>query len=116
MAKSKDYQPPYTITSAILNLVAQIGEAIGRLTVLTDFGLRDCHLSDTSAFQRLRKIERWDIAWLILHAWAHVRVNTCSIWMLSMYNINYDNNHGTLMIFFPHCLLNMRVSVRQGVR
>ena len=36
MAKSKSYQPPYTITPAILNLVAQIGEAVGRLTVLTD--------------------------------------------------------------------------------
>jgi len=32
----KNYQPPYTITPAILNLVAQIGEAVGRLTVLTD--------------------------------------------------------------------------------
>ncbi|TVR59099.1 MAG: Fic family protein [Spirochaetaceae bacterium] len=29
------YQPPYTITSEILNLVAAISEAIGRLTVLT---------------------------------------------------------------------------------
>jgi len=30
------YQPPYTITSDILNKVAEISEAIGRLTVLTD--------------------------------------------------------------------------------
>ena len=30
-----DYQPPYTITSEILNRVAAISEAIGRLTVLT---------------------------------------------------------------------------------
>lgn len=30
------YQPPYTITSEILNRVAAISEAIGRLTVLTD--------------------------------------------------------------------------------
>ncbi len=30
------YQPPYTITPAILNRVAAISEAIGRLTVLTD--------------------------------------------------------------------------------
>ena len=30
------YQPPYTITPAIVNMVAEIGEAIGRLTVLTD--------------------------------------------------------------------------------
>lgn len=36
MAKFQSCQPPYTITPAILNLVAQIGEAIGRLTVLTD--------------------------------------------------------------------------------
>ena len=28
-----DYQPPYTITSTILNLVAEIGEAIGRYAV-----------------------------------------------------------------------------------
>ncbi len=30
------YQPPYTITAEILNQVAAISEAIGRLTVLTD--------------------------------------------------------------------------------
>ncbi|WP_200861539.1 hypothetical protein [Methylohalobius crimeensis] len=30
------YQPPYTITPEILNRVAAISEAIGRLTVLTD--------------------------------------------------------------------------------
>lgn len=30
------YQPPYTITHAILNRVAQISEAVGRLTILTD--------------------------------------------------------------------------------
>lgn len=30
------YQPPFTITPEILNLVAAISEAIGRLTVLTD--------------------------------------------------------------------------------
>ena len=29
------YQPPYTITSKIIHLVAQISESIGRLTVLT---------------------------------------------------------------------------------
>lgn len=29
-------QPPYTITPEILNRVAAISEAIGRLTVLTD--------------------------------------------------------------------------------
>lgn len=36
MAKPRSYQPPYTITSTILNLVAQISEAVGRLTALTD--------------------------------------------------------------------------------
>ena len=30
------YQPPYTITPEILNQVAAISEAIGRLAVLTD--------------------------------------------------------------------------------
>ncbi len=35
MTKST-YQPPYTITPDILNLVAAISEAIGRLTALTD--------------------------------------------------------------------------------
>lgn len=30
------YRPPYTITSEILNLVAAIGEAVGKLTVLLD--------------------------------------------------------------------------------
>jgi len=30
------YQPPYTITPAIVNLVAEIGETIGRYTVLAD--------------------------------------------------------------------------------
>ena len=31
-----DYQPSYTITPDILNLVAAISETVGRLTVLTD--------------------------------------------------------------------------------
>lgn len=34
MTKKSEYQPPYTITPAILNLVAEIGEVIGRYTVL----------------------------------------------------------------------------------
>jgi hypothetical protein len=29
-----NYQPPYKITPAIVNLVAEIGETIGRYTVL----------------------------------------------------------------------------------
>ncbi len=36
MSDNPKYQPPYTITPAIVNLVAQISEAVGRLTVLTD--------------------------------------------------------------------------------
>jgi Fic family protein len=36
MNKKSNYQPPCTITPVILNLVAQISEAAGRLTVLTD--------------------------------------------------------------------------------
>ena len=32
--KKSSYQPPHTITPEILNRVAAIGEAIGRLTVL----------------------------------------------------------------------------------
>ena len=33
------YQPPYTINATILNLVAEIGEAIGRYTVLAEHNL-----------------------------------------------------------------------------
>jgi Fic family protein len=36
MSEDFTYQPPYTITPEILNRVAVISEAIGRLTVLTD--------------------------------------------------------------------------------
>ena len=43
-----NYQPPYTITPEILNRVAAISEAVGRLIVLTD---------QTSAL-RLRRINR----------------------------------------------------------
>ena len=48
MIKPSTYQPPYTITPEILNRVAAISEAIGRLTVLTD---------QTRAL-RLRRINR----------------------------------------------------------
>ena len=34
--KSDKYQPPFAITPAIVNLIARISEAIGRLTVITD--------------------------------------------------------------------------------
>ena len=36
---SKGYQPPYTITPTVLNLVAEIGEIIGRYTVLAEQNL-----------------------------------------------------------------------------
>ena len=48
MSEKSKYQPPYTITPAILNLVAQISEAVGRLTVLTD----------SAKSLRLRRINR----------------------------------------------------------
>ncbi len=35
MSHSSSYQPPYTITPEILNRVAAISEAVGRLTVTT---------------------------------------------------------------------------------
>lgn len=48
MPNNGEYQPPYTITPDILNLVAGISEAIGRLTALTD----------RAAALRLRRINR----------------------------------------------------------
>lgn len=42
------YQPPYTITSTILNLVAKISESVGRLSALPD----------TAKVLRLRRINR----------------------------------------------------------
>jgi len=36
MSDESTYQPPYTITSEILTLVARISEAVGRLNVVTD--------------------------------------------------------------------------------
>jgi hypothetical protein len=36
MTKPENYQPPYTITPVIVNLVAEIGETIGRYTVLAE--------------------------------------------------------------------------------
>lgn len=36
MADQNSYQPPYTTTPLILNLVAQISETVGRLTLLTN--------------------------------------------------------------------------------
>jgi Fic family protein len=45
---SHPYQPPYTITPAILTLVAKISETIGRLSALTD----------TAKVLRLRRINR----------------------------------------------------------
>lgn len=48
MKQKGDYQPPYTITPAIVNLVAQISEAVGRLTAQ----------ADTARVLRLRRINR----------------------------------------------------------
>lgn len=48
MTKQGTYQPPYTITSAIIRLVAEISETIGRLSALTD----------TIKALRLRRINR----------------------------------------------------------
>ena len=48
MNGTSTYQPPYTITPAIVHLVARISEAVGRLTVLTD----------QSKVLRLRRINR----------------------------------------------------------
>jgi len=42
------YHPPHTITPPIVNLIAQISEVVGRLTVLTD----------SSKELRLRRINR----------------------------------------------------------
>jgi len=48
MPKNSKYQPPCTITPKILNLVADISEVVGRLTVLTE----------QSEILRLRRINR----------------------------------------------------------
>ena len=48
MSKKSNYQPPYTITPEILDMVVRISEATGRLTALTD---------QTKAL-RLRRINR----------------------------------------------------------
>ncbi len=48
MSREASYQPPCTITPPIVNLIARISEAIGRLTVLTD----------TAESLRLRRINR----------------------------------------------------------
>ena len=39
MTKKNEYEPPYIITPAILHLVAEIGEAIGRYTMLAEKNL-----------------------------------------------------------------------------
>jgi len=46
--KKSEYQPPHTITPAILHLVVEIGEAIGRLSAQ----------SDSLKTLRLRRINR----------------------------------------------------------
>ncbi|MFP4207811.1 MAG: Fic family protein, partial [Wenzhouxiangella sp.] len=47
------YQPPYTLTTEILNRVAEISEAIGRLTVLTD----EAHSLRLRRINRIRTIQ-----------------------------------------------------------
>lgn len=48
MSEKSPYEPPYTVTHAILNLVARISETVGRLTML----------ADRSKGLRLRRINR----------------------------------------------------------
>jgi len=48
MKAKAEYKPPYIITPAIVNLIAQISEAVGRMTVL----------ADSSKSLRLRRINR----------------------------------------------------------
>ena len=43
------YQPPYTISPAILNLVAEISEAVGRLTAMAQ-------LDNTLNLRRINRI------------------------------------------------------------
>ena len=57
------YQPPYTITSIIIHLIAQIGENIGRLTVLEE-------IQDSL---KLRKANR--ICTMILSRWNPIFAN-----------------------------------------
>jgi hypothetical protein len=45
---SQQYQPPFSITPAIVNLVGQISEAVGRLTIL----------GEQARSLRLRRINR----------------------------------------------------------
>ena len=47
-----NYQPPYTITPAILTLVEQIGEALGRLSMIAD--TQDLRLRRINRIQTLR--------------------------------------------------------------
>lgn len=39
MSNRETYQPPYTLTPAIVNLVAEISELIGRYSVLSEQNL-----------------------------------------------------------------------------
>lgn len=59
MTKKNDYQPPYTITPVILNLVAEIGEIIGRYMVLAEPNLtpRPCRKNRIRTIQASLAIE-----------------------------------------------------------
>lgn len=39
MSKKSNYQPPYTITPAIVRLIAEIGEAIGRYILMAEYNM-----------------------------------------------------------------------------
>lgn len=53
MANPQNYQPPYTITSTILNLVAAISEAVGRLSAHSD-NARAFRLRRTNRIRTIR--------------------------------------------------------------
>lgn len=63
------YQPPYTITAEILNRVAEISEAVGRMTVLTD----------QARALRLRRINRIRT----IHGSLAIEGNTLSEWQIT---------------------------------
>jgi hypothetical protein len=56
MTKTRVYSPPFTITPAIVNLVADIAEALGRLSLLTDTGT-DLRLRRVNRIRTIRA--RW---------------------------------------------------------
>lgn len=53
MSDNRNYQPPYTLTPEILNLVAQISEILGRLSALTD-STKALHLRRINRIRTIR--------------------------------------------------------------